>query len=102
MSTPRSVRAFACGLLSHLSGPQGFASFHAPGIFIDQVAEAAFCRVGIGLAVVEGMHARQVRHRVEGTMNVTALAILRDHLVALFKGEFPFQGVVEFIGLTGS
>ncbi len=81
-----SLRTLALRLLRHLSGPQGLAPLHAPRIFVDQVADAAFCGGSIGFTVVEGMHARHVRHGVKGAMNMTALAILRDDLVPVCSG----------------
>ena len=59
------LRTLALRLLHHLRRPQGLTPVHAPRVFVDQVADAAFCGGSIGLTVVEGMHTRQVRHGVK-------------------------------------
>ena len=86
----------------HLRGPQGLAPFHAPRVFGDQVAHAAFRGGRIGLAIVEGMHTRASAARVKGTMNMAALAILRDDFYSLRAVvTVPLKACIERIRLTG-
>jgi hypothetical protein len=88
---------FASG---HLRRPEGLAQLCPPGIFFDQMAETALRLRGVGLAVVQSVYPSDMGDGLEGAVNVAALTVFGDDLVAFYRRQVTSQGLVEPVWLT--